>query len=283
MVRAFTCQHGIAQMLADTDDAALGFSTAGIVTSGPALLHGVARILSGDLDTGDAALVDAVSLGEETGAHEIVAEALAERSLAAMARGRWGRAEVLAGQAGAMLRQAGIEDSYVVPLVCAVQARAALHRGDVPAARQQLVSAQRARPTLTYAIPHVAVQARIELTRAHLALADMAAVRTLMREVDELLRRRPGLGTLVAEARELRTRMSAERGPSPAGASSLTSAELRVLPLLATHLTFPEIAAEMFLSPNTIKSQAMSLYRKLGATSRSGAVARARELALLEG
>jgi LuxR family maltose regulon positive regulatory protein len=63
----------------------------------------------------------------------------------------------------------------------------------------------------------------------------------------------------------------------------LTGAELRLLPLLATHLSFPEIGAELFLSPNTVKSQAMSLYRKLGASSRSQAVARSRELALLEG
>ncbi len=68
-----------------------------------------------------------------------------------------------------------------------------------------------------------------------------------------------------------------------AGASALTTAELRVVPLFTTHLSFPEIAAELFLSPSTIKSQALSLYRKLGVSSRSQAVARARELALLEG
>ena len=39
----------------------------------------------------------------------------------------------------------------------------------------------------------------------------------------------------------------------------------------------------MFLSPNTVKSQAYSLYRKLGASSRSQAVTRSRELGLLEG
>jgi LuxR family transcriptional regulator, maltose regulon positive regulatory protein len=58
---------------------------------------------------------------------------------------------------------------------------------------------------------------------------------------------------------------------------------LRLLPLLSTHLSFPEIAAQMFLSTNTIKSQAVSIYRKLGASSRTQAVARSRELALLEG
>ncbi|MGH3421265.1 MAG: response regulator transcription factor, partial [Streptosporangiaceae bacterium] len=182
-----------------------------------------------------------------------------------------------------VLRQAGIDESYATPLVRAVQARAALHRGDVPAARQELVSAQRLRHLLTYAMPQLAVQARIELAHVHLALGDLAGARSLRREIDELLRRRPGLGTLIDEAQTLRTLLSKERDPSAPGASALTAAELRLLPLLCTHLSFPEIAAVMFLSPNTVKSQAYSLYRKLGASSRSQAVARSRDLALLEG
>jgi LuxR family transcriptional regulator, maltose regulon positive regulatory protein len=129
----------------------------------------------------------------------------------------------------------------------------------------------------------VAVQARIELTRVHLALADAAGARTLMREIDELLNRRPGLGTLVGHADALRAQLAGKRGLAAAGASSLTTAELRVLPMLATHLSFPEIGAEMHLSPHTVKSQAMSIYRKLGATSRNEAVTQARELGLLEG
>jgi LuxR family transcriptional regulator, maltose regulon positive regulatory protein len=52
---------------------------------------------------------------------------------------------------------------------------------------------------------------------------------------------------------------------------------------LSTHLSFPQIAAELFQSRHTIKSEAMSIYRKLGACSRSQAVARARELGLPEG
>ena len=47
--------------------------------------------------------------------------------------------------------------------------------------------------------------------------------------------------------------------------------------------SFPEIGAEMFLSPHTVKSQAMSIFRKLEASSRSQAVARSRELGLPEG
>jgi LuxR family maltose regulon positive regulatory protein len=87
----------------------------------------------------------------------------------------------------------------------------------------------------------------------------------------------------VAAAAGLRSQLAREHVPGVPGASSLTAAELRVLPLLATHLSFPEIAAEMFLSPHTVKSQAMSIYRKLGATSRHQAVTRSRELGLLQG
>ena len=283
VMRTFLCRRGVEQMRADADEAVRRFAAESFVTPAPGFLQGIARVLCGDLDAGDESLEDGVSVGEEVGAHEDVALALCERSLVAIARGDWGRAEVLAGQAGAVLRRAGIEESYATPLVCAVQARTAMHRGDVPAARQQLVSAQRLRHLLTYALPYFAVQARIELIRVHLALADLAAARTLMREVDELLQRRPGLGSLAGQARALRARLSQERGSSAPGASALTGAELRLLPMLSTHLSFPEIAGELFLSTNTIKSQAYSLYRKLGAASRSQAVTRSRELGLLEG
>ena len=72
-----------------------------------------------------------------------------------------------------MLRQAGVTESYVSPLICATAARAALRRGDVTETRSELVHAQRSRPLLTYAVPHIAVQARIELARVHLDLADL--------------------------------------------------------------------------------------------------------------
>src|SRR5450631_2468784 len=283
VLRAFLCRHGAEQMRADADEAVRRFAAQSFVTPAPTIVQGIARVLCGDLDGGDASLGDAVSVGEEAGAHEDVALALCERSLVAMARSDWGRAEVLVGQAGAVLRRAGIEESYATPLVCAVQARVAMHRGDVPAARQELVSAQRLRHLLTYALPHFAVQARIELARVHFALADLAGARTLLREVDELLRRRPDLGNLAGEAPALRARLAKERDSSDPGASALTGAELRLLPMLSTHLSFPEIAEELFLSRNTIKSEAISIYRKLGASSRSQAVARSRELGLLEG
>jgi LuxR family maltose regulon positive regulatory protein len=283
LLRAILCRRGTEQMRADADEAVRRFAAGSFVTPAPALLQGIARILCGDLDGGDLSLEDAVSVGEAADAPDDLAVALCERSLVAMAASEWDRATVLADQARTVLRRAGIEESYATPLVCALRARAATHRGDVPAARREVLSAQHLRPLLTYALPYLAVQARIELTRVHLALADTAGARTLMREVEGLLKRRPGLGTLVGEAEALWAQLSRERGSSVPGASALTAAELRLLPLLATHLSFPEIAAEMFLSRSTIKSEAMAVYRKLGVSSRSQAVARSRELGLLEG
>ena len=283
LLRASLCRRGVEQMRADADEAVRRCAEEGLMVPAAALLQGIARILCGDRDGGDASLETAVRGTKETGAHENLAFALGERSLVAMTRGEWSRAGALAAQAGSVLVRAGIEDSHAMPLLCAAQARVAQHRGDVPAVRRELVTAQRLRHLLTYALPHLAVQARIELARVHLALADLAGARTLMGEIDELLRRRPDLGTLVGESEALRAQLSRQRGADSPGPSALTAAELRVLPLLASHLPAAEIAAELFVSVHTIKSQQASLYRKLGTSSRSQAVARARQLGLLEG
>jgi LuxR family maltose regulon positive regulatory protein len=282
VLRGLLCRRGVEQMRADTDEDSRRLATAGIVAPVVAVLEGITWVLRGDPDSADVSFENAISIGD-IGAPDVLAVALCERSLLAMAHGDWGLAEELAGQACSVLHQGGSEDSYVTPLVCVAQARVAMHRGDVAAARRQLVHAQRLRPMLTYAFPHIAVQTRIELARVHLALADTAGARTLMREIDGVLKRRPGLGTLVSDAQALRVRLVQERGSDLAGASAMTTAELRVLPLLTTHLSFREIGAELFLSPNTVKSQAISIYHKLGAATRSQAVTRARELGLLEG
>ena len=92
-----------------------------------------------------------------------------------------------------------------------------------------------------------------------------------------------GVWGLAGEADALRARLAEQRGRTVPGASAMTAAELRLLPLLSTHLSAPEITRELFLSPHTIKTQMRSTYRKLSVSSRNQAVTRARELGLLEG
>ena len=69
--------------------------------------------------------------------------------------------------------------------------------------------------------------------------------------------------------------------PLTLSAAPLTKAERNVLPYLATSLTFPLIAKQLFVSRNTVKTQAISIYRKLGVSSRNDAVQVARETGLL--
>jgi LuxR family transcriptional regulator, maltose regulon positive regulatory protein len=68
---------------------------------------------------------------------------------------------------------------------------------------------------------------------------------------------------------------------SLAGPSALTIAELRILRFLPSHRSFREIAAQLGVSANTVKTQAHAVYRKLGVASRSEAVAQAIEAGLL--
>jgi LuxR family maltose regulon positive regulatory protein len=63
--------------------------------------------------------------------------------------------------------------------------------------------------------------------------------------------------------------------------TSLTTAELRLFPLLATHLTLRETGQPLYVSQHTVKPWALSIYRKLGVSTRGQAVQRVQEIGLL--
>jgi LuxR family maltose regulon positive regulatory protein len=175
-----------------------------------------------------------------------------------------------------------MEDYVPAAISLAARARLALETRQTASARKLLVRAMRMRPQLSHAIPWFAVQTRVELARAHLALADVEGARTLLREAEDVFQHRPDLGTLRQQAQELRGQMANVAGLNDGWASTLTAAELRLLPLLTTHLSFREIAERLYVSRNTVKSQAISVYRKLDASSRSEAIERAVELGLVD-
>jgi len=282
LLRALLCRDGADQMRADAELAAKAMAAGSLWRASALLFLGMAYLMTGDPDRADVIFEDQVVEVQAAGGTIGACIALSQRSLLAIARGAWDLGERHLSQARAMARDTSIEDYAVVTIMHAAAARMALHQADRPGAGAELTRAQRLRPALTYAVPHLAVQARTELTKVHLALGDLAGARTLMREAEDILRRRPGLGVLARQAGELRAELAHARGSSVPGASALTTAELRLLPLLTTHLSFPEIAAEMFLSRNTVKSTVNSIYRKLGTSSRSQAVARLRDLGLFE-
>src|SRR5215472_1607716 len=135
-VRALLCRDGVGQMRSDADEAVRRFTAENIVQAGPWIFQGLARAASGDPDGADESFQDAVNVGEQAGTDEALGAALSERSLMAMARNRWDRAELLADQVRAVVRRSGIEQ----PVACVVLARAALHRRDLPAVRRWLVA-----------------------------------------------------------------------------------------------------------------------------------------------
>ena len=96
------------------------------------------------------------------------------------------------------------------------------------------------------------------------------------------LRRTPDAIVLAQWADEASAAADAFVSSGGLGAAALTTAELRVLQSLPTHLSLREIAAAMRVSENTVKTQAHAIYRKLDASSRSEAVDRAQALGLLE-
>ncbi|MDL9979534.1 helix-turn-helix transcriptional regulator [Microbacterium sp. ASV49] len=283
LLRAMTCRHGIRRMREDADEAARLFADASELPRAVLQLQGTARALAGDLDAADAYLADAELAEPTRSVADVFANTMCQRALIALSRGDWSAAGAFVERGRSAQLEAGIEESFAAAFVAALRARIHQHRGEVATARRELQTALRLRTLLTYALPHHAVQCRLALIHVHLTLDDVATARTLMQEVDDILRRRPRLGTLVDEAEGLRSHLSALEDAGPGGASTLTTAELRVLPLLATHMSYSEIASELFLSKNTIKSQTYSLFRKLDVSSRSEAVARSRQLALLQG
>jgi LuxR family transcriptional regulator, maltose regulon positive regulatory protein len=205
-----------------------------------------------------------------------------ELALLALARDDLEAADESVRVANALVQDAPSPDYVVTGLLLAATARLAIARGQGAQARQTLVAAQRIRPQLTHAISWFAVQTQLELAKAHLALSDARGAATLYHEADEILRRRPRLGTLADEAEQIRAQLTTAADQASGWASTLTAAELRLLPLLTTHLSFREIAERLFVSRNTVKTQAISVYRKLDASSRSEAIERAIELGLVD-
>jgi len=142
----------------------------------------------------------------------------------------------------------------------------------------------RTEPTVASA-PWLQIQSRILQINACLLIRDVAAARLLTRQARDMLRRSSTERAVFACQQTSVTRAEIRLAKLPADANYAaqpsTLAELRILHLRPTHLTFPEMGALLFVTRHTVKTQALGIYRKLGANSRNGAVQRACDLGYL--
>ena len=281
-VRAALCRDGAARMAADAETALTLLPPHDPLRASTLLVSGVALMLLGRVGRADAILAEAAAEADRTTAFDTQALALAERAVLAAAQGDGASAEELALAAHALAHERNAAGYPTTALALVVAARPLLRQGRWDEARADLDQVRRLTPSLGRGLfPWLALQTRIELARAHLSLRETDVVRTLLAEIADLLGEWPQFGLLADEAdaleRGLRTAPAPDRR-----AAGLTPAELRLLPLLATHLSFREIGEQLYVSRNTIKTQAISVYRKLGVTSRSDAITSAAQLGLVK-
>jgi LuxR family maltose regulon positive regulatory protein len=278
-MRAILCRDGIAGMRRDARISWEGLSPASPYRATMLFTEGASYLLEGDPDRAAPILARALDLAIYSGSLPLAGMILAEQCSLAAERNDWPEVTRLAQRAATIVDDGHFGDYWTSALVYAWASRAASQEGDVCQARFYLGRASRLRSLLTYVLPMVSVQALLEMTRAYITLADVGGAAAVLAQVDEILQQRPDLGILPGLAGRLRANVTTTRAQA-VGASSLTAAELRLLPLLSTHLSYREIGQQLFVSQHTVKTQAYSAYRKLGVSSRSEAVIRTRELGL---
>jgi LuxR family transcriptional regulator, maltose regulon positive regulatory protein len=280
LLRAGLCREGINAMEKDARLATEALEPYSPWQPSASLLLGIAVMLAGDLEEADHYLADAIEMGEERFALITMSIAFAERSFIAILQGRWSDAAGFADHACELTDREPVRPFATHALAHVAAARVARHRGEADVARAHLAIVEESMPALTGALPYLAIQARLMFARCALALGDEGSTRRRLDEIRELLRRAGNLDKFVPSEDEVGQQLLAAEH-KVARDIRLTGAELRLIPLLATHLTFREIGEHLHLSQHTVKAEAISIYRKLGETSRSHAVERLRSMGLL--
>jgi LuxR family maltose regulon positive regulatory protein len=241
------------------------------------LLDGTGLLLRGHVDEARERLTEGARRGAVGGPH-IQVLCLSQLALLAVEEPDWIVAGMLASQARAQIERSGLGDYTTAALAFAVSAFVRSHRGMAEEAATDLQIGARLMRRLDEFASWYEAETRIVLARAAARLGEPGLAGELMNEARRLTRQMPE-ATLLANW--LRQGEAESEVISAAAVEELTPAELRILLSLSTHYSLPQIAARSHVSPNTVKTQAQAVYRKLGVSSRREAVERAREIGLL--
>ncbi|HEY6780242.1 MAG TPA: LuxR C-terminal-related transcriptional regulator [Thermoleophilaceae bacterium] len=279
-LRAGLARGSAQQLLADAERA-LELADDGEWRSSACLLDGVARRLLGEPDSAR----EPLELAARRGALPtplVRAQALALLAVLELEREDWEEALALADSATAELEFGTLDEDPGSALVYAVAACARAHAGRVEQACADADRGRRLLAALPDPAPWYVAETQIALARTLLRLSDATAARGLLTAAGRALRALPDATGLQGSLDEAWERADSFAIGAVAGPSALTIAELRVLRFLPSHLSFREIATRLHVSANTVKTQAHAVYRKLDASSRSQAVARAGEIGLID-
>ena len=243
-------------------------------------LRGTSLHLTGDRVAAVPVLDEGADLGETT-APAVTSVCLAQAAMIAIEQRDWDTAAELTDRARNVIEEHGLAGYPMCALAFAASAATRAHHGRADEAKHDLRTGIELLAVLGDFIPWYGAEARILLAHASLWLADVVGARTLLAEASRLARRTSGAVIFERWFDDAWSYMDALAETSLAGPSSLTIAELRILRFLPSHRSFREIAAQLGVSANTVKTQAHAVYRKLGAASRSEAVMRASDAGLL--
>ena len=155
--------------------------------------------------------------------------------------------------------------------------------GELAAAEREFAYAERFFGDEVATVHHAGLLVRLADVRRRRGRLDHASetLRLARQELAELT----DSGVVPSRADEVQTQLEQARRQATQGEilEAPTEAQLAVLRLLTSDLSAREIGAQLFLSPNTVRSHTRAIYRKLGVRSRPEAVARAEALGLLRG
>jgi LuxR family maltose regulon positive regulatory protein len=245
------------------------------------LLRGVAAQLQGDT-TAAAALLRESERRTSRALPHARAHTLAQLALLHAEEQSWDLAEDACERALRVVAEAGLGTGPAAALPLASAGLAKSRRGACEEAKAHLLAASELLDGRSQLPPWQEVQARIALARTAAALGDVRDARSRLAEASRLARRTPAGGPFEAMLDAAWGELDAISAAALIGQGALTMAELRILRFLPSHLSFREIGERLHVSTNTVKSQAHSVYAKLGAISRTEAVARAARLGLVD-
>ncbi|HEX4751508.1 MAG TPA: LuxR C-terminal-related transcriptional regulator [Solirubrobacterales bacterium] len=242
------------------------------------LVEGVGLHLQGRRSEAREKLADGARRGA-VGAPNVQVLCLSQLALLAIEADDWTLAEMLASQARAQLDRSGIDEYPMMALALSVSAVVRSRTGRLEAAAADLRQGRALLEQLEDFAPWYEAETWVALARASVRLGDVPGATLMLAEASRVLALTPD--AIVLEEWIAATARSIEV-VSASAIRDLTPAELHILQYLPTHLSFPQIAGQVFVSPNTVKTQAQSVYRKLGVTSRREAVEQARAAGLLD-